>query len=298
MYSIYIIKNILKGKVYIGSTNNFKQRIYRHLFELRRNKHHSIHLQRAWNKYGEENFTYFELLTELTKEQAKEKEEFLINKYYDVSYNVSKKSSGGDLISYHPNLDEIKEKHREIGNNWWESKTEEEKKEFANKFVGENNAMYGKTHTSEARKKISEVQKGRKMSDEQKTIVSNTQRKRYSNPEERKKVSQRNIERYKDPIQRVKTSEANKKRYSDPIEREKMSVSGKKRYEKNYKVFIPNENTLNFKNLCDIIEYFKENYNVGRWVIKNLLKSGIPWDTKKKEFENLKGLQIIVEEID
>jgi group I intron endonuclease len=46
------------GNVYVGSTKNFKSRWSQHRSELRRSVHHSFKLQRAWNKYGEENMTF------------------------------------------------------------------------------------------------------------------------------------------------------------------------------------------------------------------------------------------------
>lgn len=55
---IYMIKNILNNNKYIGSTNNFKRRFNKHRSELRKNIHHSIHLQRAYNKYGEDKFIF------------------------------------------------------------------------------------------------------------------------------------------------------------------------------------------------------------------------------------------------
>lgn len=53
---IYSITNTLNNHRYIGSTNNFKRRLERHRSELRKNYHHSLHLQRAYNKYGEIHF--------------------------------------------------------------------------------------------------------------------------------------------------------------------------------------------------------------------------------------------------
>lgn len=53
---IYMIQNVLNGKKYIGSTNCFKRRLTRHRSELRMGIHHAIHLQRAYNKYGEDKF--------------------------------------------------------------------------------------------------------------------------------------------------------------------------------------------------------------------------------------------------
>ncbi len=56
---IYKIENVINGKVYIGSTDrDFRFRKAEHYHQLRRSKHHSIYLQNAWNKYGEENFIF------------------------------------------------------------------------------------------------------------------------------------------------------------------------------------------------------------------------------------------------
>lgn len=108
MYSIYKIKNNINDKVYIGSTKDFEKRKSRHLNELRNNKHHSIYFQRFYNKHIDKIELDFEiLLTNLSKEEVTIKEEELIHQYYENSFNVSKCSTGGDLISYHPKKDEI-----------------------------------------------------------------------------------------------------------------------------------------------------------------------------------------------
>jgi group I intron endonuclease len=65
MMCIYKIENLVNGKFYIGSAKNFSQRKSKHLFKLRRNKHHSPILQNAWNKYGEESFN-FSILAEIS----------------------------------------------------------------------------------------------------------------------------------------------------------------------------------------------------------------------------------------
>ena len=53
-----MIFNIVNNKCYVGSTKNFRKRKFEHFRVLRNNKHHSKHLQRAWNKYKEENFSF------------------------------------------------------------------------------------------------------------------------------------------------------------------------------------------------------------------------------------------------
>ena len=55
---IYLIACVISGKAYIGSTQNIQARWSNHLSLLRRGKHHSIHLQRAWDKYGDANFSF------------------------------------------------------------------------------------------------------------------------------------------------------------------------------------------------------------------------------------------------
>ena len=58
---VYKITNLVNGKVYIGSSVNIKSRKWKHFYSLSHNKHQNQHLQRAYNKYGKENFS-FEIL--------------------------------------------------------------------------------------------------------------------------------------------------------------------------------------------------------------------------------------------
>lgn len=53
---IYHITNKINNKKYIGKTTDIKHRLESHFSDLKNNKHHSIKLQRAYNKYGKDNF--------------------------------------------------------------------------------------------------------------------------------------------------------------------------------------------------------------------------------------------------
>lgn len=97
---VYKIINKINGKVYIGSSKDISKRWCRHKADLRRNIHHSLHLQRAWNKYGEENFI-FEIIEVLHNIELKDqfaKEQEYIDYYnacdYEYGYNVQKNAQG------------------------------------------------------------------------------------------------------------------------------------------------------------------------------------------------------------
>jgi group I intron endonuclease len=63
MTGVYAIICIPTGKQYIGSSaKSFKSRYQSHWRLLNLGCHHSVHLQRAWNKYGEEAFEFRPLI--------------------------------------------------------------------------------------------------------------------------------------------------------------------------------------------------------------------------------------------
>src|SRR3990167_742146 len=55
---IYHIVNKINGKIYVGSAMDLRQRKNAHFSELRRQVHRNQILQRAYNKYGENNFKF------------------------------------------------------------------------------------------------------------------------------------------------------------------------------------------------------------------------------------------------
>ena len=55
---VYQIKNKVNDKSYIGSSINIKNRLYKHLWMLKNNKHDNVYLQSSFNKYGENSFEF------------------------------------------------------------------------------------------------------------------------------------------------------------------------------------------------------------------------------------------------
>lgn len=82
--AVYRFVNIKNSKVYIGSSRNIHQRYRGHINELNRNDHHSILLQRSWNKHGKDAFVFevVEIVPNISK--LKEREQYWI-KFYDAA---------------------------------------------------------------------------------------------------------------------------------------------------------------------------------------------------------------------
>lgn len=83
---IYIIRNLIDDKKYIGSTSEMSKRINRHLYDLFKNIHHSIKLQDSVNKYKLDNFELriYPISNIDDREFLFDIEEFLIRKYDSV----------------------------------------------------------------------------------------------------------------------------------------------------------------------------------------------------------------------
>lgn len=94
MPSIYIIKNKINDKVYVGQTiNKIETRFTNHKMASRIE---DTKLYRAIRKYGEDNF-YIELLEEVEIDSLNEREKYWIN-FYDSYNNGYNSTLGGDGI--------------------------------------------------------------------------------------------------------------------------------------------------------------------------------------------------------
>lgn len=183
---IYKIENKVNGKVYIGqTTQGFNKRISGHKKALKGKYHYNEYLQRAWNKYGEENFS-FEVVEYTVKDLLDEKEIYWIEYYNAMNkeYGYNNESGGNfnKIVS-----EETKKKQRE--SHLGKVLPEEQKKKISESHkgrpmkeetkvkmkalnLGENNPMYGKHHSEESKSKISNGNKGKIRSEETKKKMS------------------------------------------------------------------------------------------------------------------------------
>lgn len=122
---IYCIENIINHKKYIGQSISIKDRWRYHKSKLRRNTHENDYLQKAWNKYGEENFKFY-ILEECAIDIIDDREQYYINLYdvnnRDCGYNIERGGKLNKIIS-DTTRRKISENHADVS--------------------GENNPMYG-----------------------------------------------------------------------------------------------------------------------------------------------------------
>lgn len=161
MIGIYSITNTVNSKKYIGQSVDVKRRLRNHKWALKHNKHINDHLQKSFNKYGENCFV-FDIICECDEEKLDEMERFYIA-YYDCmnpnhGYNSE---SGGNLYKHWS--DELKLKIKEIRG-------------------GENSGMWGKHHTEETKAIMREKALGRVLSDETKAKLSKSHKGKLAKP--------------------------------------------------------------------------------------------------------------------
>lgn len=170
---VYIIKNKITNKFYVGHSVDIKNRFRAHKSYLKRGIHHCLYLQRSWNKYGEDNFEFIIIKICMSEEESITLEQYYIDNFKSQIYNTGDLANfGGDLLSNNPNKTKIIEKRvatqKETLKNM--SKTERIEK-FSRKGI--KNGMYGKTHSIHVKNIISSKNKGNIPINKGKTLEEN-----------------------------------------------------------------------------------------------------------------------------
>ena len=139
---IYKIVNLVNGRAYIGQTKEkFQRRYWLHRWKLRKGEHDNKHLQRAWDKYGEENFI-FEVIEILPVEQIDDREKYWIDwqrKQKEGCYSIQDGGQPENLNDYIS--PEIRKRQGELN----------------------RNRMLGSKLSDETRLKMSETRKGKRV---------------------------------------------------------------------------------------------------------------------------------------
>jgi group I intron endonuclease len=142
-WSVYIHKNLINGKVYVGITSRAPEKRWGK--DGNGYKRHP-YFWNAIKKYGWHNFEHQVLLQNETFEYACQAEKCLIKHYKSNNrqYGYNDTSGGeGRLL------------------------TDEQKKALSEQRRGENNAFYGKHHTDETKNRLRESNSGRSITERQ-----------------------------------------------------------------------------------------------------------------------------------
>jgi len=167
---VYKAENKINSKRYVGQTvKNLSERKCKHLYSVKDNSLSPFHC--AIRKYNEENF-YWDIIAYCdTKDKLDFLEKFYIKYYNSRTPNGYNLTDGGDDNPM--NYDECKKK---VSENHAD-------------FSGDKHPMYGKHHSIETRKKMSESATGRKHTEETKRKISEVGKGRILSDETRRRMS-------------------------------------------------------------------------------------------------------------
>ncbi len=162
---IYLVENKFNDKLYIGQTQNLRERKRRHLI----GESGAKLLNRAVKKYGSSNFEFILLEKCEGQQEADSKEMYWIDKLYALSpvgYNLTK--GGGGVSGYcfsetqKENLSAAlrgKKRSKETKEKIRLSKTGHKNPMYGKK--GELSPTFGRKHSLETKEKLSEIARGK-----------------------------------------------------------------------------------------------------------------------------------------
>ena len=150
MRCIYAIVNIITGNQYIGSSKNSYVRRKTHFNLLRRGAHHSIVLQRAFDKHGEDKFKFVVIEKVDTNTDLIEREQWWLDNA-NSAYNASKQAlPGKNRIITEETRAKMRAAKLGVKHPEWRNKQ---------KSINQKGIGLGKKRSEEARKAMSEAQK-------------------------------------------------------------------------------------------------------------------------------------------
>ena len=162
---IYLIKNTLNNKIYIGSTKNLRTRMRLHINKLKRKVHDNGKIQNCYNKYGD--IFDIEILENCSEDMLIEREQYYMDNfkpYYNISPMAGRTSGYVQSEESRKKMSISKRKLFKDGFVIWNkgmSPSIETRnkisKTLMGRFGGEKHPLYGKPRRKETREKISKA---------------------------------------------------------------------------------------------------------------------------------------------
>jgi group I intron endonuclease len=191
---IYAIRHLASGKVYVGSAADIRGRHHTHRYFLRRGDHHSILLQRAWDKYGEVAFEFVTLEAVAAVDDLVRREQYWIDALGSAEpargYNIVPIARSWRGMRHSPEARAKMSAERKARGPEWRAKLSAARR--GRKHSAETIAkMRGQKRTAETRENIGKAQRGRAKSAEQRAKISATLRGRSLGPQSSETIAKR-----------------------------------------------------------------------------------------------------------
>lgn len=176
---VYEIRNKVNNKRYVGSAANGKRRKREHFSSLRRGKHHSGHLQNAFNKYGESAFFFSVIEDGIPLDYLVTREQYWLDKLLP-EYNIAKVAGST------------------LGMKWSDESKAKMKATIAGRVLSDEHranlrlSKLGSRHSDESRAKMSEARRGKTLSDGHRANLSKSLTGRIVTSETRAKIGAAN----------------------------------------------------------------------------------------------------------
>ena len=209
---IYGIHNLINDKWYVGQSVNIRTRWNAHRSLLARNEKESIHLLRAWNKYGPDAFEWV-ILEKCSPEELDDREIFWIKQKDSYRNGYNRTVGGGGTHGY-----KLTEAHkRKIGERTTEKWADSEHRE---KRLA---AMHATMSTDEYKEKLSIAGKKNWENPAFKRLSLERMHEGAITPEARKKRSDSAKKALSNPETKAKISKASKRNWCSKEYREKLA---------------------------------------------------------------------------
>jgi group I intron endonuclease len=198
---IYLIRNEINGKVYVGKSRWLRHRFRQHRSKLNLGKHPNAHLQAAWNLYGAERFT-FQVL-----EHLPEGDLLLLAQreaHWSATFQATDPASGYNLTQVTPETTEVRS-------------LESRRKQSV--------ALTGRKLSAVHRQRMSAAQRGRKLTAQTKARLSVRAKGRVFSDEHRQHLREQRLGRKQSPEAVEKTAAAHRGQQRSDETRAKQSAA-------------------------------------------------------------------------